>query len=306
MKSFTYYLTLAVIRYKGLKNIFSQNPIPYHKLRKDDIHDPKPGRFSPHTFKTFDIMQTKVSEIKPSIPKNYLVIYIHGGAFVYGPVDYHWDAVKKIVSKTSCTLWMLDYPKAPENKIETISENIRKVYMEAVEKYSSENIILIGDSVGGSLILSLVQNFIEEKTEYPANLILISPVMDASFSNPEIDEIERLDPILSKAGALSAKKMCAVNNDLSDQEISPINGSFEDFPRTLLFMAERDITYPDQKRAVLRMKEAGVDLETIVGKDMPHIWPILPLLKEGEMAFNKLIKEINTAVETSISPLPPP
>lgn len=305
MKSFTYYLTLAAIRYKGLKKIFSQNPIPFHQLRKDDLHFPKPSGFSPHQFKTFKILKSEVSEIKPSEPNGHLVIYVHGGAFVYGPVDYHWAAAKKIVSKTRCTLWMVNYPKAPENKIETISENIRKVYYKAVEQFHSENIILIGDSVGASLILSLVQNFIEEKTEYPSNLILISPVMDASFSNPEIDEIENLDPILAKAGALSAKKMCAVNNDLRDQEISPINGSFENFPRTLLFMAEKDITYPDQKLAVQKMKDAGVDLDIVDGKGMPHNWPILPYLKEGKIAFKKIINEINTAVETTNSPLPP-
>lgn len=296
MKSITYYLTLLAIRLKGLKKIFSQDPIDYKKLRKDDIHNPAPRKFSPHQFHSFQLLQTNVSEIKPLEPKDHLIIFFHGGAFVYGPVDYHWAAAKRIVSETNCTLWMVDYPKAPEHKINTLSENIRYVYNKAVEKYGSENIILVGDSVGGSLILSLVQNFIEEKAEYPANLILISPVMDASFSNPEIDEFEKSDPVLSKAGALSAKKMCAINNDLSDQEISPINGSFENFPRTLLFIAERDITYPDQKMAVERMRDAGVDLEIIIGKDMPHIWPILPYMKEGKMAFRKLINEINTAV----------
>ena len=169
MKSFTYYLTLLAIRYKGLKKIFSQNPIDYQKLRKDDLHHPKPGKFSPHWFRSFQSLKTIVSEIKPLEPNGHLVIFIHGGAFVYGPVDYHWDAAKRIVSETKCTLWMADYPKAPENKIDTLSENIRNVYYKAIEEYHSENILLVGDSVGASLILSLVQNFIEEK----AKLLLI-------------------------------------------------------------------------------------------------------------------------------------
>lgn len=295
MRSFTYYLTLLAIRLKGLKKIFSQTPIDYHKLRKDDLHHPKMEKFSPHKLESFQILKTTVSEIIPLEPKGHLVMYIHGGAFVYGPVDYHWAAAKKIVSQTKCTLWMVDYPKAPENKIETLAENIRQVYLTAVEKYQSQNIILVGDSVGASLILSLIQNFIEEKATYPANLILISPVMDASFTNPEIDKVEKIDPVLAKAGAISAKKMCAINNDLSDHEISPINGSFKDFPRTLLFMAENDITYPDQKLAVQKMQEAGVDLQVVFGKDMPHIWPILPYMKEGKVAFIHLLNEIHTA-----------
>ena len=40
MKSLTYYLLSSVIKLKGVKKIFSELPIDYQILRKDDIHSP--------------------------------------------------------------------------------------------------------------------------------------------------------------------------------------------------------------------------------------------------------------------------
>jgi len=74
--------------------------------------------------------------------------------------------------------------------------------------------------------------------------------------NPEIEKIDGNDPMLSKMGVLSAKKMCAENNDLKNVMISPLYGSFEKFPKTILFLAENDITYPDQQLAVQKLVKA--------------------------------------------------
>lgn len=187
---------------------------------------------------------------------------------------------------------MCDYPKAPEYKISEISKNIDSVYDKALEKYSPEQIILLGDSVGGTLIIALTQRLIQKNITLPSKIILVSPVMDASMSNPEIDSLDNIDPILSKVGVLSAKKMCAENDDLRNVMISPLNGSFNGFPKTTLFLAENDITYPDQKLTVQKLMEAKVDVEVIKGKNMPHIWPFLPIMKEAKIALKEIISSI--------------
>ena len=114
--------------------------------------------------------------------------------------------------------------------------------------------------------------------------------MDATMSNSEIEKVDLIDPILSKKGVLSAKKMCAENNDLKDVLISPIHGSFEKFPETILFLAENDITYPDQKLVVEKLKQAHVKLTVVEGKNMPHIWPFLPVMKEAKQALKTIIE----------------
>ncbi|MCK5401096.1 MAG: alpha/beta hydrolase fold domain-containing protein [Flavobacteriaceae bacterium] len=292
MKSITYYIILLVIKLKGLKRDFSKAPIDYKKLRKEDIHQPKNKLFYPNQVSQFKILGTLISEIKSKKVSGGLLIFIHGGAFVSGPSKHHWDTIKQIIKQTNITVWMCDYPKAPENKITEISKNIDAVYNLAIKKYNSNQIILIGDSAGGTLVTALTQRLIQKKIELPLKIILVSPVMDATISNPRINDIDKTDPMLSKQGVLSAKKMCAENNDLEDVMISPINGNFDKFPNTILFLAENDITYPDQQLIIKKLDKAEVNFEVIIGKGMPHIWPYLPAMNEAKSALKELINRL--------------
>ncbi|WP_103864259.1 alpha/beta hydrolase fold domain-containing protein [Aquimarina sp. I32.4] len=294
MKSITYYIALFVIRLKGIKKEFSKDPIDYAKLRREDVCNPKLGRLQS---KKFSILDTLLTEVKPAQPNGFLLLFCHGGAFVSGPSKHHWDSIKQIISKTSCSVWMIDYPKAPENKIDVISKNIDAVYSKALDEFDKNKIILLGDSAGGTLVTNLVQRMVIKGMPIPIGLILISPVMDSTMSNPAIDDLDKDDPMLSKKGVLSAKKMCAFDNDLSDARLSPINGGFKGFPKTLLFIAENDITKPDQERAVQLMNDNNIDVTVIVGDRMPHIWPLLPVIKEGKQAMSVLISYILQSID---------
>ena len=81
--------------------------------------------------------------------------------------------------------------------------------------------------------------------------------------------------------------MCAA--DVTNEMISPINGSFDNFPKTTLFLADNDITYPDQLLAAEKLKKANTQLEVIIGEEMPHIWPYLPIIKESKIALQQIV-----------------
>lgn len=286
-KSISYHITMFIVKLKGLKSIFSKDPIDYLKLRKGDIHTPKSKFFKKDNTQTFQILKTTITAVKPNEDTNKLILFIHGGAFISGPSQIHWDSIQKISQQTNQTVWMCDYPKAPEHKIEEISNNIDFVYAKALESFKSSNISLIGDSVGGTLITSLVQRLVKHQLDLPHQIILVSPVMDASMTNPAIDQIDTMDPMLAKVGLMSAKRMCAA--DVTNELISPINGNFDNFPRTTLFIAENDITYPDQVLAAEKLKKANTHLEVIIGEEMPHIWPYLPIIKESKIALQQIV-----------------
>lgn len=292
-QSLSYYITLLVIKLKGIKKSFSEAPINFEKIRKEDVHYPKGKFFKRNKIRTFKIIDSLITEVGLKKNSDKLLIFIPGGAFISGPTKHHWDSIKKIAIETNYKIWMCDYPKSPENKISKISESIDSIYNAALDQFQSDKISFIGDSVGGTLITSLIQRLILKEIKLPKKIILVTPVMDASMSNPEIEKVDNIDPMLSKVGILSAKKMCAENNDLKNSIISPLYGSFEKFPPTILFIAENDIFYPDQKLAVNKIIKAQVNLELIEGKKMPHIWPFLPVMKEAKIAMNEIIRILN-------------
>jgi acetyl esterase/lipase len=292
-QSITYYLTLLVIKLKGVKKDFSQDPIDYKKIRREDVHYPKGKFFKQNKVTNFKISTTLVTELKQKETSTKLLVFIHGGAFISGPAKHHWDTIQELAKQTNHTIWMCDYPKAPENDILEISKNIDLVYNAALEKYQAKQITLIGDSVGGTLITALTQRLIKNSIDLPRKIILVSPVMDATMSNSEIDKLDKIDPMLSKVGVLSAKKMCAQEHDLKDAMISPIHGSFEKFPDTILFLAKNDITYPDQQLVVQKLIKAKATIEVVEGEKMPHIWAFLPVMKEAKIALKEIIDKIN-------------
>lgn len=291
--SITYYITLLVIKLKGVKKDFSKDPIDYKKIRKEDIHHPSGKFLKQNSESPFKILKTSITEVKSDNASNKLLLFVHGGAFISGPSKIHWDTLQFIAKQTNHVIWMCDYPKAPEHQITEISNNIDAVYTAALNKYDSNQISLIGDSVGGTLVTALIQRLIRNKAQLPHKVILVSPVMDASLTNSEIDKVDKVDPMLSKQGVLSAKKMCAGDVDLKNEMISPLYGSFDNFPETVLFMAENDITYPDQKLAAIKLTEANVKVEVIDGKGMPHIWPYLPVMKEAKLALSEIVAQLN-------------
>ena len=289
-RSFSYTIVAMVFKLKGLKKIFSSSPIDYKRLRKEDVKQPK-GSFYKKNATLFTVLETTITEITSKSNSEKLLLFFPGGAFVSGPAKHHWDTLKKLHKKTEYTIWLCDYPKAPEHKISQISMNIDEVYAEAIKKYNHNNIVIMGDSVGGTLAIALLQRLINQQKELPLKSILISPVLDASMTNSAIDT---LDIMLAKVGVLSAKQMCAEDNDLKAPEISPIYGSFVGFPETILCIATQDIMCPDEELMVEELKVNNINHKVIYGEGMPHIWPLLPVLKEGKIALNEIITNLNT------------
>ncbi|WP_026762911.1 alpha/beta hydrolase [Sediminibacterium salmoneum] len=291
--SLQYYLLKVIILIKGIKESFDCDPIDFVRIRESDIHHPKSKFFSSKSVKVISVANTRITECKKDEKARRLVVLIHGGAFVSGPTKLHWDVVKKLSSLTRHAIWLCDYPKSPEYKIDEISRNIDLVYEKALKEYKSENITLIGDSVGGTLVMALVQRLLFKNMPIPKKIILISPVCDATFSNPSIPVFESKDIMLSLKGVKSAKKMSAGHTKLENSIISPVNGSFRYFPKTIMFLAEHDITFPDQILVANKLVFAQVEHKIFIGHGMPHIWPFLPIMPESKKALSEIIREIN-------------
>jgi acetyl esterase/lipase len=290
-KSLSYHLVLLVLKLKGIKRKFQGDPVDVIALRGEDVHVPKGPFYRGAEVRTFMVSGSRITERKGTGEE--LILYIHGGAFVCGPAQHHWDTLAYLAERTGRTVWLVDYPKAPEHQIDEISQNIDAVWELACQQFHSKSITLIGDSVGGTLAVACTQRSISTAQRVAGKLILVSPVVDASFENPLIDSVEPNDPMLARQGVLSSKRLCAGSRDLRDPMLSPLFGNLSDFPDTYLFIAEHDITYPDQLRFVDKLTASAVRHLVFVGRKMPHIWPLLPIMKEARSALNEMVDVIN-------------
>ncbi len=294
MKSISFYILRLIIKWKGVKKLFSETPIDYQTLRKGNIHSPSTKNVLGLNFKVLTIENILVTEIVPNQTKSdNLILYCPGGSFVSGPNDFNWKSIAHIVKETGVVGYMIDYPKAPEHQIEEINTVVDVVYNHFAKIHHAKNIILLGGSVGGTLMTLLVQRLIKKQFSLPKQLILITPVMDCSMTNLLIKSIEEKDIMNSKKGIVSAHQMCAGNIDLRSTVISPLYGEVRDFVPTLIFIAENDIQRPDAELFCAKLIKQNINLEVEFGKDMPHIYPLLPI-SEGKSALFKIINSIKS------------
>ena len=81
-----------------------------------------------------------------------------------------------------------------------------------------------------------------------------------SFSNPEIHEIEKLDPMSAVPALIDIGKWYGGEKDSKNYLISPIYGNFEGLGKISLFTGTNDILYPDAKKFKNMADEKGIKI----------------------------------------------
>lgn len=216
-----------------------------------------------------------------------VVLYLHGGAFIYRPLIFHWDFLDDIISKTEATVYMPLYPLAPEFSHKETYKFLMKFYKFLLNNHKPENITIMGDSAGGTLSLGLVHLFKKKNIPLPAKVITLAPCLDITFANPKIAEVESKDPMLSRVGCAYVCQYWARGAKLTAPEISPKFIDITDFPPVFIFVGTHDILHPDIKEFTQKHKAKSFDISTQDDKfeainlfeveGMNHVYPLFPI-----------------------------
>jgi acetyl esterase/lipase len=133
---------------------------------------------------------------------------------------------------------IVSYPLAPRNAAPVTFPWLLKLYRHLVQEAEEEGVRLIfaGDSSGGNIVLGLVLEALREDEQtkasfeeqdkhipHPVAVMAISPSTDLTRSNPEIEKIAPLDPILTPDFVKTTAKAWKGDWDATDSRISPIN-----------------------------------------------------------------------------------
>jgi monoterpene epsilon-lactone hydrolase len=222
---------------------------------------------------------------------NIHILYLHGGAFVQNFVKQHWKFLSMLVERTHCTITAPDYPLAPKHTYRDAFEMVVPLYKEIIQQTDSSHTILMGDSAGGGFALALAQRMKSDNIPQPAKIILLSPWLDITLENPEIEKIDSIDPFLSVAGLRKAGLSYAGNSDPKNFRLSPIYGPLEQLGRISVFIGSRDLLVADARKLNTLALEKKISINYREYKDMVHVWMFLnfPESKEARKEIVELI-----------------
>lgn len=217
------------------------------------------------------------------------ILYFHGGAYVTGFSLGHWSFLGELYRKSACNIHTPDYPLAPQTKAEDLLKYIQLLYFDMIEKYGRENMIIMGDSAGAGIALALCQSL--EKSQQASDLFLLSPWLDLSMNNPEIDTIDKNDLILNIQGLKDSALAYAGDLDLRNPKVSPLFGNHSSLPPVKIFTGNQDILMPDCR--ILRDQLISLDKECeyIETENLLHCGMLYPTA-EGKSCIKKILQRI--------------
>lgn len=219
---------------------------------------------------------------KENIKSDFNILYFHGGAYSGALTKEHWDFAERIFKDTGANILIPDYPLIPKHTYKDVFDMADKVY----EKYiDNENFVILGDSAGGGIGLALAQKLGIENKKMPSKIVLISPWLDITMKNEEIDQVQRYDKCLNKVALKVAGDLYCGKTSPDNYLVSPINGQADKIENIFIFTGTYDILNPDV--AVFKEKIKGKKLFIYEKDGAPHNW----LLKtyENEEDYKKLL-----------------
>lgn len=239
---------------------------------------------------------SKVWTITPKTdPKPLVIFYLHGGAYISSISKPHWKMLEEMAAKTGSVIVVPDYPLAPKHTYLEAYDLVEKVYEQLVAKYNTSRIIIMGDSAGGGLSLGFVEKRRNENKTLPEQIILLSPWLDVTMTNPEIKEVDKKDEMLNIEGLILCGKAYAGDTDTTNYMISPIYGDLDKLPKVSLFTGTNDVLNPDARKFRDLMRSRSQDINYFEYKEMFHVWVAATFLKESQLAIDQIVELLSVS-----------
>ncbi|MFD1846287.1 alpha/beta hydrolase [Arthrobacter flavus] len=216
------------------------------------------------------------------------LIYTHGGTYINELARPHWWIIAALIRATGATVTVPLYRLAPEHSFRETYDYLAAVYRLVLTTTRADDVILAGDSAGGGLAVGQALHFAALGLPQPGHLILFSPWLDVTGTNPAIQQYDRVDPMLAVPGAVEAGKWWAAGEDPKHHLLSPVfalPGALAELPPITLYQGSRDICMADALAFDRVMSDAGC---TIAFKRYPgafHVFVGLPWLRESRAVF---------------------
>lgn len=227
------------------------------------------------------------------IPEGYLenkmLLYIHGGGFISGSCLTHRMHVAKFADGSKLKSLVFDYRLAPENPFPAGFEDCIEIYTWLLHQgYKSENIVIGGESAGGTLTLSLLLGLKEKGIDFPKAAFSISPVTDLRCLADSFRYNASNDVAPMGSWNVWTKYYIANNNPLNPL-LSPQFGNYEGLPPIFICVGTNEIHLNDCENVARIANEHGADVTFRKWDKMIHAFPILsPFFPEAKQAMTEI------------------
>jgi acetyl esterase len=203
------------------------------------------------------------------------LIYLHGGAWMQGSPETHWDITAGLAHDTGRVVFSVDYAKAPEQPFPAAVHDVQAVVAWLFEQAAAlgvdaRQIAIGGDSAGANLAAAMTLAFRGTPQRLQAQL-LIYPGLDFNTDRPSYRENPD-GPIVSVATMPAVNAAyCPNPADLLNPLAAPLRAaSHAGLPTAYLAVAEHDPLRDDGVVYAQVLRDAGVPVLLDKGPGLIH------------------------------------
>ncbi|RZK86382.1 MAG: steryl acetyl hydrolase [Rhodococcus sp. (in: high G+C Gram-positive bacteria)] len=212
------------------------------------------------------------------------VIDFHGGAYVREIVSFHWLFARTITVAASVRLLLPIYPLAPHRTAARTVADAADIVESAISTQGAGNVAVVGDSAGGGIALAAAQELKRRGAPQPSRLILLSPWLDVTMSDPAQATIEKRDILLARGGLKEAGRLYAGDLEVTDWRVSPLFGDLTGLAPMSVYTGTHDILVTDSRALTQRARDAGATVDYTEEIGMQHDYALFPLIRQAHTA----------------------
>ena len=284
-------LTLKNIIDAKLKNRYTANKT-IDQLRKETkdagniIPLPKNTKFKRVSVGNIDAEWITCGEFET----DKIFMFMHGGGYYRGSIASTRATVARISAEAKVRCLSIEYRLAPEYPFPAAIDDTYTAYNWLLkEGVKPKNIIVSGQSAGGGLCLALLLKLKDKNFFQPRGAIALSPWTDLTQSGKTMKINADIDPVISKKYLDRMANLYLAKTPNTTPLASPLYGELSGLPPLLVQVGSAETMLDDSRRFVEKAKEAKVDVQIEVYKDMFHGWHgSAHILKDGEKAIKNI------------------
>jgi acetyl esterase/lipase len=231
-----------------------------------------PGRVAgvASRFETISGLEVEILSSK-NVETKGVVLYLHGGGFCWGDSPMYRDLCSHIALESGMPVWIPNYRLAPEHPYPCALEDALTAYDTLLQRgYSSNSIVLAGDSAGGALSLALAIHLNRLGRTAPAALALISPFVDGSATHDTTMPGVRGDPMITRAFLDQCLQWFKLPPSVS--EFTPLNIDLSGLPPILIQAGDEEILFSDSIKLEAHAQSCKVPCRLEIYKERWHVF----------------------------------
>lgn len=218
------------------------------------------------------------------------VLYLHGGGYVHPLTSDYWRLVRALVGAPA-RVRVPAYPLAPEATVDDVLPALVDLARSSLPgDDGGPPLVLTGDSAGGALVLAVARELCDAAGPRPVGVVCLSPWLDATLADREVQDLETTDPMLAESGLRAAGRWWAgPRHRPADAEVSPQHVDLDGLPPVDVLVGDRDILRPAVDHLARRARHADVDLRVHESTSMFHVW-MTRAVPEGRRSRRALVE----------------